>query len=213
MQGDPAGEALAEPAAEQVHVDVLVGADPALEGDRHDLVGRLDEVDPGVVVVDDPARLLDDDPPDAFDRRGPAQPAGGRLERRQLGGAGLGPGEQLGVGRGRSRRAWRRVAMKATSAVGPGTRLAGDRRQGADDLVVVDERRDEVAGERRPGSGPVAWRGSARTSDQAVPGPSRRTSPTQPSSTPNAGRAARDVVLEAGPGGDDQLVVADAGGS
>ena len=68
---DPAGEALAEPAAEEVHVDLLVGADPALERDRDDAIGRLHEVDPGVVVIDDPARLLDDGPADLLDRGRP----------------------------------------------------------------------------------------------------------------------------------------------
>ena len=95
-----------EPTAEQVHVDLLVRADPALEGDGHDLVGQLDEIHPGVVVVDDPARLLDDDPPDPLDRRGPAEAAGGGLQGGQLGGSCLGPREQLGVGQGDPGVAW-----------------------------------------------------------------------------------------------------------
>ena len=40
VQRDPAGEALAERAGEELHVDVLVRPDPSLERDRHDLVGR-----------------------------------------------------------------------------------------------------------------------------------------------------------------------------
>ena len=76
---------------------MLVGADPALEGDRHDLVGQLDEVHPGVVVVDDPARLLDDGPADRLDRRGAVQAAGGGLQDRELRGARLGLLEELGV--------------------------------------------------------------------------------------------------------------------
>ncbi len=68
MQGDPAGEPLSEAAAEEVHVHLVVGADATLEGDRDDLVRRLDEVHTGVVVVDDPARLLDDRPTDRLER-------------------------------------------------------------------------------------------------------------------------------------------------
>ena len=98
--GDPAGEALAELAGEQLHVDLLVGADPALEGDRDDVVGRLDDVDPGVVVVDDPARLLDDRRADLLDRRRAAHPGRRRLEDLELGGPGDGLLEQLGVGQG-----------------------------------------------------------------------------------------------------------------
>ena len=92
---------------QELHVDLLVGADPALERDRHDPVGRLDEVDPGVVVVDDPARLLDDRPADLLDRRRAAHPGRGGLEDLELGGPRLGLLEQLGVRRGRSPRASR----------------------------------------------------------------------------------------------------------
>ena len=153
--GDPAGEALAEPAAQELEVDVLVGADPALEGDRHDVVGRLDEVDPGVVVIDDPARLLDDGPTDRLDRRGPVEPARGRLQDRQLGGAHLGLLEQLGVDQG-DPGVGRQGRDEGDVAVRPLARLAGHRRQGADDAVVVDERRDEVAGELHDALVPVA---------------------------------------------------------
>ena len=85
MLRDPAGEALAEPAPEQRQVDLLVRADDALERERHD-VAALDQVDPGVVVVDDPARLLDDRPADGLDPVRPAQPARGRLQHAELGG-------------------------------------------------------------------------------------------------------------------------------
>ena len=103
MQRDPSREALAEPAAQQVEVDLFVRADAALEGDRDDLVRRLDEVHPRVVVVDDPTRLLDDGAADRLDRGRPAQPTRGGLQDRQLGGPGLGLLEQLGV-RQRDRR-------------------------------------------------------------------------------------------------------------
>ena len=68
---DPAREALAEPAAQQVQVDLLVRPDAALERDRDDLVGRLEQVHPRVVVIDDPAGLLDDRPADGLDRVSP----------------------------------------------------------------------------------------------------------------------------------------------
>ena len=79
--GDPAGEALAELAAQQLHVDLLVRPDRALERDRQDVVRLLDEIDPGIVVIDDPARLLDDGPADLVDRSrrgsgGPRRPGG-----------------------------------------------------------------------------------------------------------------------------------------
>ena len=60
--GDPAREPLADLRAQDREVDLLVRADPALEGDRDEVVRRLEEVDAGVVVVDDPPRLLDDRP-------------------------------------------------------------------------------------------------------------------------------------------------------
>ena len=41
--------------------------DRALERDRDDLVGRLEQVHAGVVVIDDLARLLDDRPADRLD--------------------------------------------------------------------------------------------------------------------------------------------------
>ena len=86
--------------SQQRHVDVLVGAEAALEGDRDDRVRELDQVDPGVVVVDDPVGLLDDGPGDLLDRDGPAHPGGRGLEHLELGRPGSGLLEQLGVGQG-----------------------------------------------------------------------------------------------------------------
>ena len=189
--GDPAGEPFADAAAQQVHVDVLVGADPALEGDRHHLVGQLDEVDAGVVVVDDPAGLLDDRParpprrtrPGSGARRRPAGPRAGRRAPRSARRARRCVSAMLGV-RGQG-------GQERDVAVGPLARLAGDGGQRPDDPVVVDERRDEVAGERDDALVVARRRGgrSSRASDQAATCPVRRTSPTQPSSTPNTGSA------------------------
>ena len=135
---------------QQLHVDLLVCADAALEGDRHDLVRQLDQVDPGVVVVDDPARLLDDRPADLGRGAVAAHPGGRGLEDLELGGARLGLLEQLGVGEGDGRvrgqgRDERHVAAR------PVPRLARDRGQRAQDPVVVDERRDQVAGDLERG--------------------------------------------------------------
>ena len=148
--GDPAGETLAEGAGQQLHVDLLVCADTALEGDRDDLVRQLDQVDPGVVVIDDPARLLDDRPADLGRGAVAAHPGGRRLEDLELGGARLGLLEQLGVGEGDGRvrgqgRDERHVAAR------PIARLARDRGQRAQDPVVVDERRDQMAGDLERG--------------------------------------------------------------
>jgi len=66
--GDPSGQALAELHAEQGEVDLLVLPDGALEGDRDDVVGGLEDVDAGIVIVEDPAHLLDDRPAHRFDR-------------------------------------------------------------------------------------------------------------------------------------------------
>ena len=97
MLGDPAGEAFAELAGEERQVDELVGADPPLEGDRDD-VRAFHEVDPGVVVVDEPAGLLDDRAPDLIGRRRTAESRRRRLQHLELGGPGDRLLEQLGVG-------------------------------------------------------------------------------------------------------------------
>ena len=146
VQRDPAREPFAELAGQELHVDVLVGSDPSLEGDRDDPVGRLDEVDAGVVVIDDPARLLDHRPADLFGRPVPAHPGGGRLEDLELGGPRLGLLEELGIGEG-DRRVRGEGRDERDVAARPCPGLARDRRQGAEDAVVVDQRGDQVAGD------------------------------------------------------------------
>ena len=110
----------------------------------------LDQVDPGVVVVDDPARLFDDRPADPFRRPAPAHPGGGGLEDLELGGPRLGLLEQLGVGEG-DRGVGGQGRDERDIAARPGPRLAGDRRQGAEHPVVVHERGDQVAGDLEHG--------------------------------------------------------------
>ena len=127
-----------------VHVDLFVGPDPALEGDRHDLFGRLHDVHPGVVVIDDLARLLDDDPPDLFGRGRPAESGRRCLEDLELGRPCGRLLEELGVRDG-DRGVRREGRDEGHVAARPGARLARRRGQGADDPVVVDEWRDEVA--------------------------------------------------------------------
>ncbi len=95
--GHPARETLPELAAKQREVDLLVGADHALEGDRDDVASRLEHVDPGVVVVDDLAGLLDDRPADGFNAARPAEARRCRLEHAQVGGSLLGLRDQIGV--------------------------------------------------------------------------------------------------------------------
>ena len=87
VKRDPAREALAHLAAQEIEVDVVIGADHALEGDRDDVAERLDQVHPGVVIVDDAAGLLDDGPPDLLDGVLAAHPGGRRLEDGELGGS------------------------------------------------------------------------------------------------------------------------------
>ena len=84
--GGPAGEPDPELGLEQGHVDLLVRPDRARERDRDEQVGRLEHVDPGVVVIDDPARLLDDRPADRLDRVLAAHPGRRRLEDAHLAG-------------------------------------------------------------------------------------------------------------------------------
>ena len=206
--GDPAGEALAEPAAEQVEVHLLVGADPAFERDRHDLVGRLEQVHTGVVVVDDPARLLDDGAADGLDRGRPAQPTRCRLEHRQLGGPGLGLLEQLGVGeRDAGVRGERRDECHV--AIGPCSGFAGDRRERPDQPLVMEQRRDEIGADVEdpvipldavaPVGGDVAPRGDT-TGAQDL---------TDPALVDAEHRQHRgDAVRQARPGGHVQVVVA-----
>ena len=58
--------------------------DTALEGDRHDLVRRLEHVHPRVVIVEDAARLLDDRPTDRRHRVRPTHPRRGGLDHGEL---------------------------------------------------------------------------------------------------------------------------------
>ena len=194
MLGDPAGETLAEGAGQQLHVDLLVGADAALEGDRDDLVRQLDQVDPGVVVVDDPARLLDDRPADLGRGAVAAHPGGGGLEDLELGGARLGLLEQLGIGEGDGGvrgqgRDERHVAAR------PVARLTRDRGQRAEDPVVVDERRDQMAGDLERGVVAAPWREVARRERRGRRGRGRCAGPRRPSprrgGRPAASRPAR----------------------
>ncbi len=87
----------AQARAEQGEVDLLVGADRALEGDRDHVTTRLELVDPGVVVVDDLAGLLDDRPTDCLDVTRAAEPGRGRLEHAQLCSSLLRLGDEVGV--------------------------------------------------------------------------------------------------------------------
>ena len=90
--------------------------------------------------------LLDDGPADLLDVGRAAQPGRGRLEDLELGGALDGLLEQLGVGEG-DRGVRREGRDEGDVAARPVARLAGHRRQRADDPVVVDQRGDEVAGD------------------------------------------------------------------
>ncbi len=73
---DPAGESLADLGAQDLEVHLLVRPDAALEGDGHQVVGRIEQVDARVVVVDDALGLLDDRPADVRRREVGAHPAG-----------------------------------------------------------------------------------------------------------------------------------------
>ena len=206
---DPAREALPEPAREQRHVDVLVGPQATFEGDRHDRVRVLDQVDPGVVVVDDPVGLLDDRPGDLLDRDGPAHPRGRGLEDLELGRPGDGLLEQLGVGQG-DRGVRREGRDECHVATRPGVRLGGQRGQRADDPAVVDQRGRQVAGDLEdavvPGVAVLAVRADIREG-QDVTRPQHLADPALV--PPEDRQAARDLIGQARPGGDLQTVVAE----
>ena len=101
--------------------------------------------------------------------------------------------------------------MNATSPLGPLARLVRDGRQRADDPVVMDERRDELAGEledarrsaRSHASGPRARR-------RGTPDPAGAQDLADPALVAvEDGEAGRDLVGEAGPGRDIEPVVAE----
>ena len=94
--------------------------------------------------------------------------------------------------------------MNATSPLvqARGSRVTADR--APMHPVVVDERRDQVAGdlEHAVVRAPSPCSRSSRTSGQARTWPVRRTSPTQPSSRRKTGSRPASVVGQAGPGRD-----------
>ena len=138
---------------------------------------------------------------------GPAQPRRRGLEHAELGGARLGLLEQLGVGQ-RDRRVRRQRRDEGDVAARPVARLVGDGRQRADDPVVVDQRRDELAGELedvrrtgrsrgcRPGGRP-GRRGRGRSAGPRRPSPRRGGRPA----------GGRRLVGQPGPGGEVEAVV------
>ncbi len=207
MLGDPAGEALAETAAEELEIHLLVRPDRPLERDRDDVVRQLHEIHAGVVVVDDPARLLDDRSADLADRRRPAEPGRRGLEHAELGGSRFGLFEQLGVGQ-RDGRVRGQGRDERDVAARPLARLAGDGRQGTDHPVVVDERGDQVAGELDDAV--VACIAVAEVAAdigerEHPPGPQDL---ADPALVAMEGREARrDVVRQPGPGGDLEAIV------
>ena len=158
VERDPAREALAHLAAQEIEVDIVIGADHALEGDRDDVAERLDQVHPGVVVVDDAAGLLDDGPPDLLDGVLAAHPGRRRLEDRELGGPRLGLLDELAVEQ-RDRGMRRDRADERDVVLGPLARFAGSGGENADRPTVAHERRDQVAlGDRPAGAHHLADR-------------------------------------------------------
>ena len=97
VRRDPAGEAHPDGRPEQFEIDLVVRPEPALEGDRDELVRLHQLIHPTVVVVDDPADLFDDRPANRLDGVLPAHPGGGGLQDAELGRSSLRLGEQVGV--------------------------------------------------------------------------------------------------------------------
>ena len=97
VQGDPAGETLADTRPQDAPVDDVVGAHLAFERDRVDRLVRLDHVDAGVVVVDDRTDFLDDRPPDGVDGRRTVHPRRRRLDHRHARGPNLEAVEEIGI--------------------------------------------------------------------------------------------------------------------
>ena len=185
VQRDPAREALAHLAAQEIEVDIVVGADHALEGDRDDVAERLDQVHPGVVVVDDAAGLLDDGPPDLLDGVLAVHPGGRRLEDRELGGPRRGLLDELAVEE-RDRGMRCDGADERDVVRGPIARRAGRGGENTDRLAVAHERRDQVALGDRPA-------GAQHLADRALVKAGQRQS---------SGR----ILIDARRGNDGQLV-------
>ena len=102
LLGDPAGQALADPAAEHLGPDVGDAHERALEGDRlADAPVVVDPVDPDVVEVDQVARLGHDRLADRAHVVQAVEPAAEGLDRLQPGCQVVGLGAQPGVGDGR----------------------------------------------------------------------------------------------------------------
>ena len=159
------------------------------------------------MVVDDAARLLDHGAADLGDRGGPAQPRRRSLQHAELCGPGLRLLEEFGVRQG-DRRVRGERRDEGDVAARPVVRLAGDRRKRPDDAVMVDGRRDEVAGELQDAG--VALVAMTRVVacigvGQHAPGPQDLADPALVAVERR--QPGRHVVRQASPRGDLEAVV------
>ena len=207
---DPPGEAVAETRPEQAQVDLLVLADPALEGDRDDVAARLEQIDPRVVIVDDPASLLDDRPADLGDPAGPAEPRGRGLEHGQLGRPQLRPREELAVLQG-DRGVRSEGGDEVDVAARPVSRLDRHRGQRADDAAGSHERDDDVAAELVDARVTRIHRAELGCSnvvdDPWSAGPDELAEPAL--ERPEHGQDGGRGIVQAGPGDDLESIVAE----
>ncbi len=109
VDGDPAGEAFSVTTGQTREIDRVVRAASAGRDDGGQTVPRFTQVEPRVVVLDDPAELLEHGSADIFRGMCEGHPGRGRLHDLELGGQRRDPVGQGGIPGPRQTLVWKRL--------------------------------------------------------------------------------------------------------